>query len=119
MWYGGSGARVSRPVPNDRAEELSRTQSAGEAFSREASGLGESNGRRGALSTDTHDHANDGERPRGKQYQQSKMGGWRVRDQDRRNGEDWGTISVNLWWVSLGEACLKHVLVSTYEIFES
>ena len=34
------------------------------------------------------------------------------------NGEDWKTISVILWWMRLEDACLKHVLVRPYEIFE-
>ena len=34
------------------------------------------------------------------------------------NGADWGAISVSLWRMRLKEAFSKHVLVTTYEIFE-
>ena len=114
----GSGARASRPISNERAAGISRTQSAGESFSREASRLGESNGRGCILSKDTHDRGEAGKRLQRQQDQQSEMGGMRSRNKDRRNGTDWEAISLILWRVGLAEAFSKNVLMSTCEIFE-
>ena len=86
--------RASRPSSNDRAAELSRTQSAGESFSAESSKLGEPNDRRGALSTNTHAPAKAGGRFQGRQDQQPNVSGGGARNQDlgkrRRLGNDIG-----------------------------
>ena len=117
----GTGEAPNEPQCQDQTtgrRSFQEPNRQGGAFNRAASRLSESNGRRGTLSTDTHDHAKYGKRLRRQQDQQSKMGGRRSRNQDRRNGEVWVTISVSLRLVRLEEAFAKQVLVSTYEIFE-
>ena len=56
--------------------------------------------------------------PNGSKINSRKWAGGECGVVMRNDGEDWKSIAVSTWWMSLEDSATRRVLVSPYEIFE-